>query len=525
MTLLQLYYQKKKGGLRRDKLWQLLKTVDFYKCMFAALEPGSEEIEGAYSRFQKAVSTWLWVHVTREHCFSVETAFQQLVKSVGPDRDLTTIMHAVERFHLGLELMKLKEHTFADHQGNYAVETGEMLCNQRYCMTGYAGGGAFCKAWKAFDTHTGEKVCIKIIGNRKPHSEQSRREIKILKFLNEQSQDSGIVRLKNHFVFREHQCLVFQVLAYDLYELLKNENFHGVSLKLVRKFAVQILSTLSLLATPHVRLIHCDLKPENIMVVKHNQTKVNVIDFGSSCFGEEQGSLYVQSRFYRSPEVLLGIPYGTQIDVWSFGCILFEMHTGRPLFTGKDAEDQLMKITSMLGRPNEAMMKDRRFFLQGTKEGDRLSKQPDTFTFSERFRRVGYAIIARRNKDDIKTDETGRVVDEDLLQFIDLVTKCLDLDPETRITPDEALRHHCCQKLKKHEPKVSGETAVPVTKKSAKEESTSEGGSAGPEGTMEMEEDHEAAKSSATTSKADNSADSSAASSKSKGSSTTTVVP
>ena len=88
--------------------------------------------------------------------------------------------------------MKLTEHTFSDHQGNYVVEIGEMFCNGRYCMEGYAGGGAFCKAWKAFDVASGERVCIKIIGNRKPHSEQSRREIKILKFLNEQAPEVGI---------------------------------------------------------------------------------------------------------------------------------------------------------------------------------------------------------------------------------------------------------------------------------------------------------------------------------------------
>ena len=45
---------------------------------------------------------------------------------------------------------------------------------------------------------------------------------------------------------------------------------------------------------------------------------------------------YIQSRFYRSPEVLLGIPYDLAIDMWSLGCILVEMHTGEPLFSGKD---------------------------------------------------------------------------------------------------------------------------------------------------------------------------------------------
>jgi serine/threonine protein kinase len=242
-----------------------------------------------------------------------------------------------------------------------------------------------------------------------------------------------------------------------LYELLKNEKFMGVSLKLVRKFAVQILRTLQVLAD--AQLIHCDLKPENIMVVNYNQTKVNVIDFGSSCFGEEKGPMYIQSRFYRSPEVLLGVPYNCQADMWSFGCIMCEMFTGRPIFTGKDAEDQLMKITSLFGRPIETMMAKRRQFMQGTKEYNQLMKQPEPYAFAERFRKVGYTIIsgrsAKRGTDEIKTDETGRVVDEDLLQFIDLVTKCLVLDPDTRLTPKEALLHPFCQKLIKSTQRVA----------------------------------------------------------------------
>ena len=60
---------------------------------------------------------------------------------------------------------------------------------------------------------------------------------------------------------------------------------------------------------------------------------------------------YIQSRFYRSPEVLLGIPYDLAIDIWSLGCILVEMHTGEPLFSGKDEFDQVCKIVEVLGIP------------------------------------------------------------------------------------------------------------------------------------------------------------------------------
>lgn len=70
------------------------------------------------------------------------------------------------------------------------------------------------------------------------------------------------VRLLTQFMYRNHQCLVFEMLSLNLYELLKNTHFAGVSLNLIRKFAKQILKALAYLARPDIDVIHCDLKPE-----------------------------------------------------------------------------------------------------------------------------------------------------------------------------------------------------------------------------------------------------------------------
>jgi dual specificity tyrosine-phosphorylation-regulated kinase 2/3/4 len=82
-------------------------------------------------------------------------------------------------------------------------------------------------------------------------------------------------------------------------------------------------------------VIHCDLKPENILLKSPDKSGIKVIDFGSSCFSNERIYTYIQSRFYRAPEIILGIPYTTAIDMWSFGCILAELYTGFPLFPGE----------------------------------------------------------------------------------------------------------------------------------------------------------------------------------------------
>ena len=71
-----------------------------------------------------------------------------------------------------------------------------------------------------------------------------------------------------------------------------------------------------------------------------NAFAVKLIDFGSACFLDQQVYTYIQSRFYRSPEILLGLEYGCEIDVWSLACIAFELSAGYPLFSGEDEQEQ-----------------------------------------------------------------------------------------------------------------------------------------------------------------------------------------
>lgn len=91
------------------------------------------------------------------------------------------------------------------------------------------------------------------------------------------------VKLKRNFIFRNHLCLVFELLSYNLYDLLRNTNFRGVSLNLTRKFAQQLCTALLFLATPELNVIHCDLKPENILLCNPKRSAIKIVDFGSSC--------------------------------------------------------------------------------------------------------------------------------------------------------------------------------------------------------------------------------------------------
>ena len=164
-------------------------------------------------------------------------------------------------------------------------------------------------------------------------------EGKLLKFLMDEdpNDEHNIVRMIEHIRFREHQCFVFELLNMDLFEHLKENEFMGFKEDQIRSYATQLLKALVFLEKRKV--IHCDMKPENILCVDPARTQLKVVDFGSGCLTHEQVYTYVQSRYYRAPEVILRIPYSEKVDMWSLGCILSELYTGEPLFPGNNEQE------------------------------------------------------------------------------------------------------------------------------------------------------------------------------------------
>ena len=119
-------------------------------------------------------------------------------------------------------------------------------------------------------------------------------------------------------------------------------------------------------------MIHCDLKPENILLKSPDKSGIKIIDFGSSCFSNQRIYSYIQSRFYRAPEIIIGIPYTTGIDMWSFGCILIELYTGIPIFPGESETEQLALIMQTFGVPPLNILENAerkyKFFQPGTND-------------------------------------------------------------------------------------------------------------------------------------------------------------
>lgn len=229
--------------------------------------------------------------------------------------------------------------------------------NRKYLVLDILGQGTFGQVVKCQNILTKEIVAVKVVKSRMEYLNQSVSEAKILEILNQQIDPYNkhhFLRLHDTFVHKNHLCLAFELLSSNLYEILKQNRFHGLNLSIIKTFSRQLLDSLSVLKC--AKIVHCDLKPENILLAKPDKPEIKVIDFGSSC--EERKTLYtyIQSRFYRSPEVILGIPYSTSIDMWSFGCIVAELFLGIPVFPGASEFNQITRIIDSLGYPPSWMI-------------------------------------------------------------------------------------------------------------------------------------------------------------------------
>ncbi|XP_049851446.1 uncharacterized protein LOC126326046 [Schistocerca gregaria] len=228
----------------------------------------------------------------------------------------------------------------------------------RYMVMELLGKGTFGQVVKCWDKSLKIYVAIKVVKNLPAFHRQGFAEIRVIKQLNTKyaSPNYPLVQILNYFVFSGHLCLVFELLNVSLYELIRRNLFRGLSLPLVSKFVHQILRVLVDLGKN--RIIHCDLKPENILLKSPDQSNIKVIDFGSACFQDEHAVYsYVQSRFYRCPEVILGYSATySKLDLWSLGCICFELFTGFPLFPGTNQHQMVVQFVRVLGMPPYSML-------------------------------------------------------------------------------------------------------------------------------------------------------------------------
>ncbi|CAL4058886.1 unnamed protein product, partial [Meganyctiphanes norvegica] len=231
-------------------------------------------------------------------------------------------------------------------------------------------------------------------------------------------------RLVNQFLYGPHYCLVFEYLSptplYSHYEQKDIKDAAG--LPYIRELTVKLLTVMGFLYKQNV--IHADLKPENILLRSEDDMKsIMVVDFGNALRNtEEELSLYysdfeLQTLLYRAPEVIFGMKFSLEVDMWSLGCLLSECYLGVPLFMGKSKKEILSKITQLLGPfPKE--------FIEGE--------------FSDEFSKfIGRPLSRFQRLENLRK----RLNDCKDATFLMLLERLLTYIPDRRFTPFEAACH------------------------------------------------------------------------------------
>ena len=190
----------------------------------------------------------------------------------------------------------------------------------------------------------------------------------------------------------------------------------------------QILQSLRFLHE-EMKMIHCDLKPENVVIESYSRSDVKVIDLGSSAFRGDTASYYIQSRAYRAPEVVLGQPFDCKIDMWSLGCVLAELYSGSVLFQNDSVPTMVGRIVAILGEQARWKMfnaggKYRRHIF--TKTGDIYERDP----------RTGEPTIIHPVPSSLN-EQMGSSPDV----FVNFVQSLLFVSPSERPSAREALEH------------------------------------------------------------------------------------
>ncbi|KAH6646392.1 kinase-like domain-containing protein [Truncatella angustata] len=336
-----------------------------------------------------------------------------------------------------------------DKDGYYKIRIGEIM-NGRYQVQATLGKGMFSGVARAVDITNKQMVAIKMMRNNDALRKGGFTEIAILQKLNDSDPENRkhIVKFERHFEHKGHLCLAFENLSLNLREVLKKfGNNVGINLSATRSYAHQMFVALA-----HMRkctIIHADIKPDNILVNEaRNILKIcdlgTAIDRSDAATAHNEITPYLVSRFYRAPEIILGLPYDYAVDMWSIGCTLYELYTGKILFTGDSNNQMLKTIMEIRGKFSTKMYKRGQLWQMHFDDiGNFISVERDKVLDKTNVRTMAIVKPTRDLRTRLMAASSGMddAESRDLNHFIDLLERCLALNPDKRMTPSEALKH------------------------------------------------------------------------------------
>ncbi|OCT49810.1 Serine/threonine-protein kinase AFC2 [Cladophialophora carrionii] len=354
-----------------------------------------------------------------------------------------------------------------DEDGHYIVTPGTKLA-ERYEIIKLLGQGTFGKVVEAYDSKKKSKCAVKIIRSVQKYRDASRIELRVLSTLalNDKNNRNKCIHLRDSFDFRNHICIVTDLLGQSVFDFLKGNGFVPFPSSQIQNFARQLFTSVAFLHD--LNLIHTDLKPENILLVHntyqtftYNRTipssshttsrtarqrrvlldsEIRLIDFGSATFDDEYHSSVVSTRHYRAPEIILQLGWSFPCDIWSIGCILVEFFTGDALFQTHDNLEHLAMMEAVCSSKIDAKL------VKQVCSGGRGANANSAAKFFNRGK------LEYPNQETSKASRKYVKAMKHLHEFIpantsfnrqllDLLRKIFVYDPKNRITAKEALKH------------------------------------------------------------------------------------
>jgi serine/threonine-protein kinase PRP4 len=260
-----------------------------------------------------------------------------------------------------------------DGEGYYKATIGEVI-GDRFQVQGIVGKGVFSTVLKCLDTRivqddddnnennkNSATVALKMIRNKETMKKSADREKSLLLSIAEKDPTNKrfIVRLITYLEYRSHIVMVFEYQSMNLREALKKFGRDvGINISAIKIYGKQLFIALKLLA--ELKIIHADIKLDNILV-SEDLKNVKLCDFGSAFLEtdvDNDPTPYLVSRFYRAPEIILGLPYDREIDLWSICVCLYELFTGHVMFPGRTNNEMLKLMMAMKGKFPVKMIKN-----------------------------------------------------------------------------------------------------------------------------------------------------------------------
>jgi len=357
-----------------------------------------------------------------------------------------------------------------DEEGHLVYKVGDVL-QGRYKVLSELGEGTFGKVVKCEDTFKNKILAIKIIKNVKKYRDAAKLEINVLSKLAKYDPKGKnlCVVMYDWFDYHGHKCIAFELLGKSVFDFLKDNDYTPYPLEHVRQVAYELCLSVAFLHSH--RLTHTDLKPENVLFYSSDYYKdylepargletregrerpekvkilkdpqIRLIDFGSTTFDHEHHSSIVQTRHYRAPEVVMELGWDQSCDVWSVGCIIFELAMGFMLFDTHSSHEHLAMMERVLGTmPSKMAERSKlKYFSKGKLKWDEESS-------SGRHVRRKVKPLARYIPRELRGDT-------DWEEMFDLIGFMLRYEPTKRATLNECMEQPFLKKFKLRGPSRS----------------------------------------------------------------------